>query len=813
MSFTEFVEGFLKNPEKHLHTSSSLIADAIKYFGFKIAVINGEPVIQYKIFEDPSSNGINAVYGQEFCIKNIVSTIDSMSKESGPNRGLVLVGPPASGKTNLIDLIALALENYTKEKDVRLYSFFYRFTDQDNPEKVVEIRSSFMHNPILFFTTILQNDDGIIRPRQRLFEYLNKNKKINERTFIPSYYQNASLDKRNLDILESLIQNPRNSQKTLYDIINEYVRVEEIEFNSAQANGISNIDNLKKIPVKVSSIDSREDALSILNQHLPTRLLFQYEGPLVASNRGLLHIHDAFTNSVSDEDYKPLLLLLGSGKISLETTQTSVDTVVAITTNLVDMKLLEEQLSSSKLLDRIEKIPVNYLLNAESEMEILRRDMSIIKEKYDVDPNLFRIASYYSVMTRLLPPSGKDMPAHWSSDKKKLYTSILPEQKLYLYSRPSEDPISTIRKLPYWHPFRNEVRKLNLDLYDEKNLQQYLHHSKSSFNTEGTMVFSTDDLKLIDDEFMRQLFNEHYLDEGKHGISIRQLQNIMRNTISNSDGRKILVSAFIKQLRSMIQEGSELHHWMAYDEQYTKKRKPIPSRKIGDKTLPEGYGDYGDFSALVDVVEALYHAIIRAEIIAATVDREPSQVEMDLRKYMQMALLAQAIDNKAFSHIMVPKFAFIDPMTGDKVEKPEPHFMASIEKILSQHQDCIAFRYDITQKYFDLQGNGTLNLEDEKTVIYSRRDNFTTCFEREYSILLSHRREEETIEGDLLSQAFFQKSSDPEGYMKASLEIRKITENILRNMSVRYGYSHSNALETIIYALREYVISFKEILN
>ena len=149
---------------------------------------------------------------------------------------------------------------------------------------------------------------------------------------------------------------------------------------------------------------------------------------MVAANRGLLHIHDVLSEASrgpSEEAYKPLLMLLGSGKASIESTQTPIDTTVVATTNLEEMTRLEHQLTSSKLLDRIEEIPVNYLLDAYSEMDILKRDMSNIREKYDVDPNLLRIATYFSVLTRLLPPRKVPPLASWSEQKKSLYYSAL----------------------------------------------------------------------------------------------------------------------------------------------------------------------------------------------------------------------------------------------------------------------------------------------------------------------------------------------------------------------------------------------------
>lgn len=811
MRFSEWVDEFLSKPDKHLNTSSTLIAEAIKHFGYKIVIRSGEPVVSFNIFKDIFSNGVNAVYGQEIAIKRMVDVIESISKESGPNRGIVLVGPPASGKTNIVDLISLALEEYTKQSEMKLYSFYYHFTDINNPDKTVQIRSSLIHNPILFFTTVIHHESGIRRPRQELLESINKNRSIDDKVSIPTYYQNASLDKRNLDILEGLIQNEINRGKSLFDIIEEYVRIEEVEFSNAQGKGVSNIDSLKKLDISVSPVPTRDDAMKILNQHLPTIHFYRYEGALVSANRGLLHLHDAFVGS-HNEEYQPLLMLLGSGRVSLESTQAAIDTVVVITTNNEDMEEINNHLKTSKLLDRIERVPVNYLLDAYSEMDILKRDMAIMQEKYDVDPNLFKIASYFSVMTRLLPPNTDALPENWSDEKRDLYASLGPEQKLFIYAARPNNPMDVIRSLPYWHSFRNQASKLGVDLYDEDSVMSLLEVPVEAPTLESCGVFTAEQIKLIDAEFMRELKKEYTLDEGKFGISIRQLQNIMRNTISNSDGRAILVNNFIMQIEQVIDEGEELHHWLADMDAYKKNRK-VPKRKVGELEFVEGEGDYGNFKEMIDVLKALYYMTIKKEVVTSTVDRDPIQIESDLRKYIQSVLLFQAIENKAFAHVMVPKFSYIDPVTGIKVNKPDDNFMRTIEEIISPNKEFIKYRRSVAQKYFDLVDQKQINIEKGKTVINSRSDNFIQCFDKEFNKMLSHRKTEEGIDSNVLSIAFYKKQYEPEEYLKMNKEVRTFVETVVHNMSHRYRYSHKIATETIVFALREKIVDFKTILN
>ncbi len=525
----------------------------------------------------------------------------------------------------------------------------------------------------------------------------------------------------------------------------------------------------------------------------------------------MLHIHDAFTGT-QDAEYQPLLMLLGSGKVSLEATQASIDTVVVVTTNIEDMDEINNQLKTSKLLDRIEKVPVNYLLDAYSEVDILKRDMAIIKDRYDVDPNLFKIASYFSVMTRLLPPVATVFPSTWDDTQVNLYHNISPEQKLFLYAARPSNPLKMIRSLPYWHPFRNQASKLGIDLYDEEEFQKYLDEQSDAPTLETCGVFNAEQVALIDAEFMRELRKERTQDEGKTGISIRQLQNIMRNTISNSDGRAVLVNNFIEQIEMVVSEGEELHHWLGVADIYDRGKK-CKGRAIAGVTFAEGEGDYGDFRGLVKVVRAIYNMIIKREIITSTVDRDPVQIELDLRRYIQSALLFQAVENKAFAHIMVPKFSYIDPVSGNKISKPDENFLLAIEDILCSDKNFIKFRKATAQKYFDMVDSGKLSVDDSKSIINSKNDQLLQCFDKEHNKLISHRKTEEGIDAAVIEKAFFKKHFDPPEYLKINPDIRKFVETVIHNMSQRYHYSNKIATETIVFALRENIVDFKSILN
>jgi PrkA serine protein kinase C-terminal domain len=426
------------------------------------------------------------------------------------------------------------------------------------------------------------------------------------------------------------------------------------------------------------------------------------------------------------------------------------------------------------------------------------------------------VAAYYSVLTRLFPPSRMKFPLNWSREKQDLYNSITPEQKLFIYAAQSEDPIQTIKNLPPWDPFRNECQRLGINLEDEAFLETFVVKHPDALLLKESGLFTDHELKLIDDEFMRELRNEQYPEEGRYGLSIRQLQNIMRNTISISDGRKVTVSIFLDQLEHVLREGEDVHHWLELGtpdfSQKPWEKLPIQAREIGNIFLDDGEGDYGDFEGLIHVVRGIYHSTLKSEITVATVDRDPVRIEYDLRKYLQHALLEKAIENKAFAHVLVPRYTYIDSNSGEKVDRPDIQFLKSIEAIIHPDDYNGIYRRKLAQKYLDLHSSGEITTDPEKSLISSRNDNLLSAFSDEFTALLSHRKSIDGIDPETLRDAFFQRQNSAKKYQKMPAPIRAQVDTILKNMVTRFNYPESIALDTVIYAIRNHIVNFNEIL-
>jgi len=803
MKYSEFLEDFLAKPKKHLYTSTSIIAEAIKHFGYTIVIRSGEPVISYNAFKDPFTDGVNSIFGQEFSIDRITNVIEVSDKEAYPQRGIVLVGPPSSGKTNIVDMILKAIEEFSKIEKVKIYKFNFVFKTDDEEKKAVTLTTTFNHNPILLLP-VNERNEFLAEVQERL------------KKEVPNFYKHSSLDKLTLDLIEDLSVSERNKNLSYLELLEEYIQVEELDFSIAQAKGIANIDDMTSLKARELQVSLNNNHLSVIEEHLPSRHFFKYTGSLVSANRGAIHIHDAFNRQTSKEAYRPLLMLLGSGKIAVSDTQSPIDTSVFVTTNLEEMTALEEELTSGKLLDRIEKIPVNYLLDANAEMAILERDLTAVKESYDIDPNLLRIASYYSVLTRLFPTDidNASFVKKWTPAKAKFFEQITPEQKLFIYSCVANDPIKTIKELPVWHPFRNECVKLGVDLKDESTYENLIEKSKFAIPLEKSGVIKDSDLELIDDEFMRFLYKENYPEEGKYGMSVRQMQNVMRDTIASSDGYKVTVQQLVTKLDEIISDEKGIHYWLEDKTVASKPNSKKGARKIANIHLDEGEGDFGCYDGMLRVVVGIYHHIIKQEITICTVDRDPELIELDLRKYVQHCLLESAIGNNKFGKAMLEKHSYVDPDLGHKVDGPDYDFIKSMERVLNDGTGESRFRKGITDKYNNSTDEGKLRMKDS-SLIFSKNDGFQDCFITEYQKLLSHKVTNSSVSADLLVEAFYQKMNDVVKYENYKEEVKDLVEQIIGNMKEKYGYSEAVALETIVYAIdgENKVVDFKEIIN
>src|SRR5690349_12035867 len=79
---------------------------------------------RWKLFDDPLGDGVDAVYGLDEPLAQLVQTIRAGARGLGPERRVILLhGPVGSAKSTIARLLKRGLEAYSRTDDGALYTF------------------------------------------------------------------------------------------------------------------------------------------------------------------------------------------------------------------------------------------------------------------------------------------------------------------------------------------------------------------------------------------------------------------------------------------------------------------------------------------------------------------------------------------------------------------------------------------------------------------------------------------------------------------------------------------------------------------
>ena len=131
------------------------------------------------------------------------------------------------------------------------------------------------------------------------------------------------------------------------------------------------------------------------------------------------------------------------------------------------------------------------------------------------------------------------------------------DQKMVIYASKTPNVENLLKNLPYWHPFCQEARQLNIDLKQPETYRDLIHEHPDAVDLKECGMFTNKELAFIDDDLKQHLRHEHFPIEGNKGISTRQMQNVVRDVILKSDEHKISVALFLEQLKSILKESGQ----------------------------------------------------------------------------------------------------------------------------------------------------------------------------------------------------------------------------------------------------------------
>ena len=351
-TFADYLRMVIQNPALS-RLSHSLIHDAILAEGAEVSP-DGEP--SYSLFQ-------GEIFGLEANLDRIVQYFAAAAQRMEVRkRILLLLGPPASGKSSVVELIKRALESYTRTDAGAVYAIS-GCPMQEEPLHLIPstLRPALMEQYGVYV-------EGDLCPRCRYALTAEHGGKVAE------------------------------------------VPVERVVFSEAAAIGIgyyvATNPNPTDASLLVGSVDESQleaDRLEVAGK------AFRLDGELNIANRGLIEFVEMFK-----ADRHMLTTLLGLAQELIIKLQkfgsVYADEVIIGHSNEGDFETFAGDVHSEALRDRIIAIQVPYNLKVGEEVKIYQKMMVDSKlENVHMAPLTLRASSIFATLSRLEPPDRQGM--------------------------------------------------------------------------------------------------------------------------------------------------------------------------------------------------------------------------------------------------------------------------------------------------------------------------------------------------------------------------------------------------------------------
>ncbi len=323
---------------------------------------DGDPPV-YRVFD-------GEIFGLEKALDRIVQYFAASSqRREVRKRILLLLGPPASGKSSIVDLIKRALECYTRTKAGAVYAIA-GCPMQEDPLHLIPPR---LRGPLYEQYGIYV--EGDLCPRCRYVLRAEHNGRVSE------------------------------------------MPVNRVTFSEAEAIGIGYYvatDKKSDVSLLVGSVDTSHlegDRLEVAGR------AFRLDGELNVANRGLVEFVEMFK---ADRHLLTTLLGLAQERVIKMEKFGSVyaDEIIVGHTNEGDFDTFVTEEHSEALRDRIIAFQIPHNLRVREEVKIYQKMESSKLEDIHMAPLTLRTASTFAVLSRLEPPSRQGMSL---IDKLRLY--------------------------------------------------------------------------------------------------------------------------------------------------------------------------------------------------------------------------------------------------------------------------------------------------------------------------------------------------------------------------------------------------------
>jgi serine protein kinase len=391
ISFEEYLKMVFEDP-RLVRNAYQRLYDMILSHGTHIVKVHDKEVIRYNFFDDPFSNGEDAIYGIDEALKNLVDTLCAAAKGLGPDRRILLLhGPVATSKSTIGRLFRRGLEEYSKTDEGRLYTFEWDVSDfDDEPTDVVPC--PIFEEPLRLIP---------VEQRQKILTELN-------RIFKEKYHGEYELR-----VEGDLCPKCRfyfNRLMRLYEDdlekVLKHVTVRRLILSEKDRRGIATFEPKDK------KNQDEEELTGGLNWRLvqiygsdSDPRAFNYDGELCIANRGifdgeeLLKLQEEFLYDFLHATQEHVIKPKKNPRIDI-------DTVILGRTNSPEYKRVKSNEKMEAFNDRTRKIDIPYVLRKSDEEKIYRKffGKNRVWGKH-IAPHTLEMAALWAVLTRLEEPS------------------------------------------------------------------------------------------------------------------------------------------------------------------------------------------------------------------------------------------------------------------------------------------------------------------------------------------------------------------------------------------------------------------------
>ena len=437
MSFAEYYDLALARPQQYARSAAQYLKDVFDHFGtYEVKTARGA-VTRHKLFDVAFDGGRDRLVGQEEVQQRIYRSIANFVREGAVNKLILLHGPNGSAKSTLVSCLVRALEFYSTLDEGALYRFNWIFPSQKVSRGGIgfsgggydggpEGSYAYLDEELVDAKLVdeLRDNPLLLVPQKRRQQLLDERLKDYPAFVQSDYIRFGDLSHKNKQIFEALLV----AYKGDYLKVLRHIQVERFYISRRYRQATVTVE-----PQLAVDARSRQVTLDRSLQSLPSALqslsLYEYQGELVDSNRGLIEYSDLLKRPL--EAYKYLLGTVEHSQVGLDNTILFFDMLFIGSSNESHLAVFKEIPEFQSFKGRIELIRMPYLLDYQEEQRIYEEQVTPGSVGKHIAPHTAHAAALWAILTRMRKP----LPEKYPKTLSDLVAKLTPLEKAELYAK------------------------------------------------------------------------------------------------------------------------------------------------------------------------------------------------------------------------------------------------------------------------------------------------------------------------------------------------------------------------------------------